>query len=251
MITWLDGLLVLGGAAAGFVNTVAGGGSALTLPLLMMTGLDASQANGTNRIGVVLQSLTSTITFHNKGLRPWREVGSVLAASMLGSVAGALLATVLPPLALERLFGIVFLGLALAMIARPRWLAPELPADAVARRPGLAGQLAFFGVGFYGGLFQAGVGIPLVLVTVHFLRIDLVRSTAFKVGLVLLYSLGAFAIFLWQGELAWRAGLIIAVGGMVGSTLGARMALKGGAVFIRWMVALALFGTAGHTLGIW
>ena len=251
MVTWQDGLLVLGGAVAGFVNTVAGGGSALTLPLLMWTGLDAGQANAANRIGVLLQTLTSTASFHAQGLRPWREVGQVLPATLGGALGGALLATVLPPLALERLFGGVFLLLAIAMLLRPKWLAPDLPPDAVARRPGLFGHLAFFGVGFYGGLFQAGVGIPLVLVTVHFLRIDLVRSTAFKSGLVLIYTLAAFLVFWSRGDLAWRAGLILAVGGMLGSALGAHLAIRGGAELIRWMVALALLGTAGHTLGIW
>lgn len=90
-----------------------------------------------------------------------------------------------------------------------------------------------------------------MLVTVHFLRIDLVRSTAFKSGLVLVYTLAAFLVFWSRGEMAWRAGLILAIGGMLGSALGAHLAIRGGAELIRWMVALALLGTAGHTLGIW
>lgn len=250
MLTGLEGLLILGGAVAGFVNTVAGGGSALTLPLLMLTGLDASQANATNRIGVVFQSLSGAATFHRKGLRPWREVGIALPASLAGSALGTLAATWVPAATLERLFGVVFLLLAVTMVARPRWLAPTPRPDGRGRPPGVGGHLAFFAVGFYGGMFQAGVGIPLLLVAVGIFGVDLVRGTAIKVGLVLAYTLVSLGIFIWLTDLAWRSGLILAVGSALGSAVGARLAIKGGATFIRVMVALALLVAAARTLGI-
>ncbi|MCA9524759.1 MAG: sulfite exporter TauE/SafE family protein [Myxococcales bacterium] len=248
MLDGLDLLLILGGAGAGFVNTVAGGGSALTLPLLMLTGLDARDANATNRIAVVLQGASGAWTFHQRGMRPWQETWRILPASLLGAAIGAGLATVMPPLALERLFGVVFLSLAVVMIGRPTWIIPAVPEGEA--QPTWRGHLAFFGIGLYGGLFQAGVGIALLIVIVRSLHVDLVRATAVKVALVLIYTLVALAIFAWRGHLDWHRGLVLAAGSAVGSVVGVRMALRSGAKFIRVMVTLALLAASARTLGL-
>ncbi|MCA9541243.1 MAG: sulfite exporter TauE/SafE family protein [Myxococcales bacterium] len=248
MSLWTDALLLAGGAAAGFINAVAGGGSALTLPLLMLTGLDASVANGTNRVAVAVQAATGTVTFHRSGVRPWRAAVYALAPSMAGALIGAVVATHLAPPTMEIAFGVIFLGLAVLLALKPSFLDP--PAEAEPRPIGMGGGLALFAVGFYGGLFQAGVGIPLLVVLVRVTGLDLVRSNAMKLGLVCVYTTAVLAIFGSAGQLEWRAGAVLAAGGLVGSSLGARAAVVRGAPFIRRLVMLALVLAAAKALGL-
>lgn len=246
----LDLLLLLGGAAAGFVNTVAGGGSALTVPLLMLTGLDASVANGTNRLAVAVQAGAASATFHRRGVRPWRSVLRATAWALPGAVIGALVAIRVSADALETLFGLLFLTLAVLLVARPRWLVPDPDPEATPGWPSVGGGLALFAVGLYGGLLQAGVGIPLLVVMVRVMRLDLVGGAAAKAALVLIYTGLILLVFGAAGQIAWRAGLVLAAGGLLGSVLGAGAAVKRGAGFIRKMLFCALLLAGAKSLGL-
>lgn len=241
-------LLVLGGGVAGFVNTVAGAGSALTIPLLLLAGLDATVANGTNRLGVLSQTGVATASFHRRGVRPWPALPRALPAIALGAVAGAVIATRLPPVAMQRVFGAVFLILAVLMAVRPGWLAPRPVEGSDAARPGPAGHGALFAVGVYGGLVQAGVGIPLLLAVVHALRLDLVRATAAKVALVLAYTVLTLAVFGGSDQIAWAEGAWLAAGSLAGGLLGTRATVRRGAPFIRRVVQITLVAAAVHAL---
>jgi uncharacterized membrane protein YfcA len=245
MLEWA--ILVLGGAGAGFVNAVAGGGSALTLPILMIAGLDASMANGTNRLCVGAQAVVATATFHSSGVRPWRAARGAGALILLGAVAGAFVAVHIPAPALEKSFGVLFLGLALLIGLRPNWLTP--PVD----RPARMTKTTIFGfvaVGLYGGVFQAGVGIPMLLLLVHGLGLDLVRGNAAKVAIVLVYSAAILGIFSDAGQVDWQRGGLLSLGGVVGSVMGARAAITKGAGFIRKLVVVALVLAAIKALGV-
>lgn len=246
----LDLLLLLGGAVAGFVNTVAGGGSALTVPLLMLGGLDASVANGTNRLAVTVQTATASATFHRQAVRPWGAVLRATAWAMPGAIIGALIAVRVPADALEILFGLLFIALAVLLVARPGWLVPEPDPDAVSGWPSPGGGLALFAVGLYGGLLQAGVGIPLLVVLVRAMKLDLVRASAAKAALVLLYTALILVIFGAAGQIEWRAGLVLAAGGLLGSVFGAHAAVKRGAGFIRKMLFVALLLAGAKSLGL-
>lgn len=236
---WMALWLFLGGVIAGFVNAVAGGGSALTLPLLMLAGLDAGVANGTNRVAVVAQSMASAVTFHRREVQPWRAVGRALCFVLPAAVVGAVVAVRIPPPALERLFGAVFIGLAVVMVVRPGWLKPAVEGG-VDRWPSVGGAVGLVAVGFYGGLFQAGVGIPLLVLLVGSMRLDLVAANAAKGGLVLVYTVVILGVFGGSGQIAWWDGLVLGAGGVVGSVLGAQAAVKRGAPFIRRLVFVAL-----------
>lgn len=245
---WLaDVLLFLGGAAAGFVNAVAGGGSALTIPLLMLIGLDAGVANGTNRVAVAVQAAASAVTFHRREVRPWPTVGRAAVYALPAAVVGALVAVRIPPPALERLFGVVFLALAVVVIARPGWLTPVEDAAPV-RWPGVGGALGLVAVGFYGGLFQAGVGIPMMVLLVGAMRLDLVKANAAKAALVTVYTTLILLVFGSEGQIAWMDGAVLAAGGLVGGVLGASEAVRRGAPFIRRLVFLALIAAGVNAL---
>lgn len=241
-------LLVLGGAAAGFVNAIAGGGSALTLPLFVLVGLDATLANGTNRIGVLVQSAAATSTFHRKGVRPWPLLGRLFPVVLAGAALGAWTAANLPPLQTERALAVVFVLLAGVTLARPGWLDP--PTEDAPAKPGAGAWAAAFVAAYFGGLFQVGVGILLLLVLARGFGVDLVRANAVKVGIVFSYTFAVIAVFAWHGEIAWVPGLVAAVGGLIGSVAGAHAAVERGAPFVRKVLVAALIAAALRFAGV-
>ncbi len=250
MVEWTDVALVAGGVVAGFVNTLAGAGSALTLPLLMLTGLDATVANGTNRIAVLAQSAAGAAAFHSRNVRPWRATAAALPLIIVGALVGAVVATRISPGSMERLFGVLFLSLAVVMALRPAWLVPDPPSGSTPHAPGPRGHLAFLAIGLYGGVFQAGVGIPLLLVVVRSLGADLVAGNAAKTALILVYTAAIVGIFGGAGQIAWGPGLLLASGAVVGSVVGARFAVERGAAFVRKLVLAALLAAGAHALGL-
>lgn len=239
---WHAALLVAGGAGAGFINAFAGGGSALTVPLLMLTGLDARLANGTNRLAVWAQAVISGHAFHQKGVRPWGLTAKAAVPAVSGALLGSLFATRISPDSTQGAFGVVFLALAALMAFRPSALA--LTDTPQVDKPGLGAFLSLFAVGIYGGLFQAGVGVPLLLVCVKALGTDLVQGNAIKVVVVGLYTTLVLLVFSSAGQVDWVAGGLLALGGVAGSRLGVRFAVEKGAAIIRWGVVVAL-GVAG------
>lgn len=230
-------VLALAGMAAGVVNTVAGGGSFLTLPLLMGLGLPAGTANGTIRIGVVFQNLTSAITFHRKGVREYGALARLAVPMCAGALGGSWLATQVPDDALRRVIGAILVVWAVLLIAKPGgWKEPpETP-----RPTGLWSLLGALGIGLYGGFLQAGVGFPILALLVTGLGYAPVRANALKVLLVLAYTTLAVPVFAMAGQIAWREGITLAVAASIGGWLGTRWQLKSGAGLVRWFVIVTV-----------
>ncbi|MCX4247102.1 sulfite exporter TauE/SafE family protein [Paraliomyxa miuraensis] len=231
------GALVVAGAIASVINSMAGGGSLLTLPMLMAVGLPAGLANGTNRVGVVVQGLAAVITFHRRGVRDYGLVARLLPAMMLGAAGGSWLATRLGDDLLRVVFGVMLAGWAVFLVLRPGGFlnVPEQP-----RKVGPLALVLSVLIGVYGGFLQAGVGFPLLALLVPYLGYPAVRANAIKVALVLGFSLVSLPVFVLAGQVQWREGLALAAGGMVGGWLGARLQLRAGATLVRWVVVVAV-----------
>ncbi|MBU0552200.1 sulfite exporter TauE/SafE family protein [Myxococcota bacterium] len=232
------GLLFMGGAAAGFINVSAGAGSALTIPLLMLGGLDANVANGTNRLAILAQGLSAITRFHKKEIRPWGYLKTALPPILAGAGVGVWIAVHVPAALMSKLFALIFVILAVLLLVRAEWILP--PEDVTPKRPGLSGLLALFSVGVYGGLFQTGVGIPLLLVTSTVFGIPALRANALKLALIAIYSVFVLIVFQGAGQVAWVEGGILALGGVIGSAIGVRVAIDKGRAFIRRLVFIAL-----------
>ena len=237
--------MLLGGAGAGFINAVAGGGSALTLPLLMVAGLDAGVANGTNRVAVGIQAATATTSFHRQGVRPWRASLKDGAVIIMGALLGALGAVQIPTHSLQLIFGVIFLLLAILVLVKPAWLNPEI--DAMPARPITRG-VSFFLIGVYGGVFQAGVGVPLLLAFVNLVGMDVARANAAKVVVVLVYTVLVLFIFQAAGQVDWLYGITLGLGGILGSVLGTRAVLDKGVKLVRVVLVVALLIGAVRSL---
>ncbi|PSJ46969.1 sulfite exporter TauE/SafE family protein [Zobellella taiwanensis] len=229
-------LLLAAGVLSGFINVMSAGGSLLTLPLLMFMGLDSATANGSNRVGIVLQNLTAIGQYHRAGFRDLR-LGLKLS---LPAVAGALLGAWVAIWLDERLFQwiliLVMAGCALMMLApTPAGLSTR-PLDEGHLGPRV--YLALAVIGLYGGFIQVAVGILFITLLYRVLHIDLVQVNRLKVLIVLVYMIPALAIFVAGGKVAWSYGLVLALGSMLGAWCGARLSL--GANGVRWIKWLTL-----------
>ncbi len=230
-------VLALAGAVASVINAMAGGGSLLTLPLLVALGLPPGLANGTNRVGVITQGLASVITFHRRGFREYRLVGRLLLPMMVGAGAGTALATRLPDDLLRVVFGAMLAGWAVLLVVRPGRF---LQAPAEPRPAGVPALVLSLLIGVYGGFVQAGVGFPLLALLVLHLGHPAVQANAVKVALTLGFTLVSLPMFVLAGQVAWKEGLTLAAGSMVGGWLGTRLQIRAGANLVRWVVVLAV-----------
>ncbi len=236
-------LLLLGvGAVAGVLNILAGGGSLLTLPVLIFLGLPAPVANGTNRVALFFQNIVAVSSFRRDGQLPLKLALMCTPSAVLGSLLGARLAvTMSDDLFKQILAGVMMLVVAL-MVVDPsrRW---RLEPRAITRARGAVIVASFFGVGVYGGFVQAGVGF-LIISSLLIHGLDLVRINAIKVTVVLFYMVSSLAVFVAHGKVHWGLGIALALGNSLGGWLGARLAVKGGHGFIRKVVMVAVVGMA-------
>jgi uncharacterized membrane protein YfcA len=233
-----DGLLLfLVGLVASTVNTLAGGGSFLTLPVLMFMGLPAGPANATNRLGVLAQNVGAVWAFHRHRVLDWRWAIGAAVPTAMGSALGAWLALGVGDREFKRILAFLMMGLCLWTLV-DRGGRAEKTAGALAARPWIV-KAGFFLVGIYGGFIQAGVGF-LVLALTTLAGLDLVRGNAVKVVAVLLQTLVALAVFLTAGEVRWAEGACLAAGGLLGSLVGVRLTVLKGHRWLKTVVTVTM-----------
>ena len=231
-------ILFIGGIAAGVINAVAGGGSAIVLPLLMLMGIDAATANGTNRVAVLFQSTSATRTFAGVVIsneasfkRPypsssWARFVVLSQQQCSGSSARE---NIQP----------VFFGLGIWLIFPKR----SSTSRAATINRTLA-NLIYILIGFYGGFIQAGVGIPLLLALLGCEQLNFAQANATKVFCILVYSCLAITVFGSMAQIDWFKGIILGIGGLVGGDLGARFATSKTPKYLHPALGLFLLATA-------
>ena len=227
--------MVAAGFGAGFINTLAGSGSLLTLPLLIFLGLPATVANGTNRVAILLQNVVGVSRFHRRGVLDVRGGLWLAMPAIVGSIVGARIAVEIDEGVLRTTIGVLMLVMAVVIVLRPkRWLEGE--ADKRQGRPSWLQIAIFFAVGAYGGFIQAGVGVFLLAGLVLGAGYDLVRANAVKVFIVLCFTAFALAVFVGHDHVRWDLGLVLALGNMSGAWVATHMAVEKGAGFVRWVL---------------
>ncbi|MBN1240165.1 MAG: sulfite exporter TauE/SafE family protein [Gammaproteobacteria bacterium] len=235
------------GFASGFINTLAGSGSLITLPMLIVLGLPANVANGTNRVGILVQSLVSVATFRRRGAL---DVGGSLesvALTTIGAAAGAALAVDLDEALLRRTIGVLMIVMLGVVLLRPgRWLAGHATG---ARSSWWIRWPVFLAIGVYGGFIQAGVGIFLLAGLVLGAGYNLVGANAVKNLIVLIFTVAALAVFVVNDQVRWGLGALLAVGSAAGAWLAAHLAVERGAPFVRWALIVILALSAVALLG--
>lgn len=228
-------LLILAGFCAGFINTLAGSGSVVSLAALHLAGLPLDMANGTNRIAILLQNVVGVTRFRQQGRLEVREHIGIILPAVAGGIAGAFIAGQVNKEILRISIGLcMLLVLGLLFFKPKRWL--EGQADKLHRRSGPVRMLSFFLVGLYGGYLQIGVGVFLLTALVMAAGFDLVRGNAVKLLIVLCYTVPALAVFVMNGLVRWDLGLTLAAGNMLGAWAATYEAARRGAPFIRWLL---------------
>lgn len=236
-------LLLAAGMVAGFINTVAGGGSVVTLPILVEI-VGASVANGTNRIAILMQNLAGLAGYQRGKAVPWPVVWPLIPPMLLGAVSGAYVATTISSDAMRRVFAFVIVLVAALVFVKPsRWVGESEPKLHQPWR-----GLVFFGAGFYGGFVQAGVGFLLLAGLVLGGGLGLVRANAVKVALILIYTPVVLVLFALADQVDLAVGLTLGVGNMIGAWISARLAVKKGAGWIRWVLIVAAVAAAVRML---
>ena len=230
--------LLLGvlGLVAGVINTLAGGGSNLTIPALMISGMPPDVANATNRVGVMMQSVAGIKGFHDHGRLPTHDLKGILVPTLLGGLLVGAVASYAPVHILKPALLLTMLAMAGLMLIKPSLVAPEpgTPTKQVSGTPGA--WTALFAAGFYGGFVQAGVGFVLIAALAGTLRYDLVATNALKIACTFAFTLVALAIFIVNDQVAWVPGLILAAGSTVGAMLAVKVSIKVAPKTLKWFL---------------
>lgn len=247
---WYIILALIGtGLVAGFINTTAGGGSTLALPLLMFIGLPANVANGTLRIAILLQNIVGVNTFRRKGVLDFNTDYKLAIPAVIGSIIGAFIAVEVDVVLLKKIIAGVMIGMVLLVIFKPEvWVKEQ--AENSNSKPTIFQYIIFFFIGIYGGFIQMGVGFLLLAGLVIGSGQNLVKANAVKVFIVLIYTVFTLGIFFYHKQVDITAGLILASGNMVGAWLGVNFTVKGGAKYVRYVLIFALVIVILGLLGV-
>ena len=230
-------LLFLVGILAGSLNVVAGGGSFLTLPILIFLGFPAVVANGTNRVGILFQNLGAIWSFHRYRVLDWSGGLRAALPACLGSVLGTAAALSVEEQLFRQLLAFLMVVVTLWTLWDPLSRKKSNPESS--RLQPLWLGLGFFAVGIYGGFVQAGVGF-LVLAATSLGGLDLVKGNAVKVVIILALTVISLGIFAWQDKVDWSAGLALAAGTLLGGQLGTHLTVLKGHAWVRRVVTVTV-----------
>ncbi|MBN2293297.1 MAG: sulfite exporter TauE/SafE family protein [Pirellulales bacterium] len=257
---WQLVMLFVVGCAAGFMNVLAGGGSLMTMPLMVFIGIQGPFANGTNRVAIFAQNVSAVVSFFRQGFSDFKLSLSLLACALPGTLVGAWLGTNLRGRAFNWTLAVVIITVLILMLWPKRGKKKQdeiLAEDTLIQLPDededtvetfvpsrwrvVVTHFLMLLAGFYGGIIQAGVGFVFMAILHRVLGLDLVRVNMHKVFIIGGYTIIALSVFAWQGYVYWTAGICLAVGNSLGAWVGARFAVKRGEKAIRVVFTVAIF----------
>lgn len=250
---WAYPILFGVGVAVAFVNSVSGGGSTLSLPVLIFLGLPAATANGTNRLGILAGSLASLFAFRAKGIFLPRLAFQVGWPAALGAVAGSLIAVRIP----DRVFNPILAAIIL-FVAFMTWKG-NTPNPNLGHEPALrSGAIAFaawLGIGFYGGFIQAGSGLIMMAAFTRLSNLDVFQVNALKVATTILFIATSLITFAAAGRIEWGMAAALAAGNLAGGWLGAHWQIRKGEAwvnrFVLWTAAAMAAKLLWDTAAAW
>lgn len=249
-ISWIQIVIIVGsGIIAGFVNTMAGGGSFLTLAALDFAGLPILLANGTNRVAVLVQNVAAVMGFRSKGVSDVKLSMQFAIPGLLGSLVGAYVVVDWPEVVFKRvLAGAMLLMLGTLVVDSKRWISEHQVKMTRTRR--LIAYPLFFVIGFYGGAIQAGVGFLLIASLVMVAGVGLVRANSHKVFIIAAFTIVAVLIFIVRGQINWLLAVVLSAGNATGAWIASRMAVEKGEKLVRIVLGVMLAFLAVRYLGL-
>ncbi len=241
MELWTPLLLFAAGVVSGWINVMAGGGSIISVPVMVFLGLPGPVANGTNRIGIIAQNVMAVWGFFRRGFSDFKLSASLAACASIGAFFGANAGVRLDGVWFERTLAMIMIGV---LIITMTGLGQKTVSPEDKPKNLLLGHLLFIGAGFWGGFIQIGVGLIQIPILNRVMGLDLVRANMHKVFVALMFSLVSLAVFAAQVEIRWGLGVSLGLGYALGGWLGANSAVSRGEALIRKVFYLALVAMA-------
>ena len=239
LVWWEIAILIVAGFGAGVVNVMAGGGSILTVPIMMFLGMPGPIANGTNRITIVAHNASAIVTYLRHGVPHAKLCATLTTVAIPPALLGAWLSTQLNNEQFEGLLAFVMVAVLVLMQA------PQGKKNATAedQPENLAlGHLLMAVAGFWGGFIQIGMGFVVLPIMHRVMGLSLVSTNILKVFIIFTYTLLAIFVFAATSEVLWAIGAIAAIGNVAGGYVGARLTLTHGEVLIRRVLTVAIIG---------
>jgi len=240
-------LLFSVGLISGVINVMAGGGSALTFPVLIFLGLDSALANGTNRLAIVIQSVAAISSFRKE---KYSQFGTSIKLSLLtlpGAVIGAIAAVNMSNEVFHKVLAIIMIGIIISMMIPA---SKTVYSDDPNKKISLWTHVSMFFIGFYGGFIQIGVGFLLMAALHYLMKLNLVYVNMHKVFIVLVFTFPALLIFVFTGNVNWGFGLSLAAGNALGAWWAAKISIKKGEGVIKIILFIAIFIMALKLLNV-
>ena len=213
-------LLFLCGLLSGAINTIAGGGSLITLPILIFMGLPPTVANGTNRIQLIFQNISAVYGFKSKGISYFKFSGWLSLSSLIGAIIGATIAVNFPEELFKKLLSIIMILVMISFFIKKK--RNKILDQKNKIRNKILSFFLFFLVGIYGGFIHAGVGFFMILILSKINELKISHSNSIKVFVALIFSITAFLIFLFDDKINWIYGINLGIGSALGGWVASR-----------------------------
>jgi len=242
-------ILIVAGVLVGFINTLAGGGSIISLSLLMFLGLPANVANGTNRIAIFIQNIGAVGSFKQQKVLDHKKGFWLAIPATIGSIIGAWIAIDVNEDIIEKAIAIVMMVMMVVILYKPqRWLVGKK--ELQEKKVSIWQMILFFFIGIYAGFLHMGVGYALLAGIVLGAGYDLVKANAIKVLIILIWSPITLLIFILNDQVNFAYGITLAVGNFTGAFIASRLAVKKGAAFVRWVIIAVILITVAQLFGL-
>jgi hypothetical protein len=239
MEIWHIPVIFTAGILAGFINTLAGGGSLLTLPILIFLGLPTAVANGTNRIAIVAQCAFAVAGFKKKGVSNFKLSLLLSTPAIIGAIIGAYFAVDISDVLFRRVLAVIMLLVLGLILWNPRQDSSG-SSNSLGRRQLITAMTALFFIGIYGGFIQVGVGFIIITALTTITKFNLVVTNSHKVFIAGIYTIFALIVFAFNGKVCWEIGLCLAAGMGLGGWIGSHWAVKKGERWIRVVLTICV-----------
>ena len=236
---WHYPFLVLVGCIVGVVNTMAGGGSLITLPILIFLGLPSNVANGTNRIGLIMTAFSANMGYKSKGISTFPFSSYIGFFALIGSLIGAYIAIDINDKLFNKILSIIMIIVILLIIFSPQILKVDLN-ERIKGKSLVVSCFIFFIIGIYGGFVNAGIGFIIMLFLNLYNRMNLIRVNATKSAVILIYTIGAFLTFLVNDLVNFGYGFSLGFGTVFGAWWASRYSVKKGETVIRIFLVISV-----------
>ncbi len=242
-------LVLLTGIVAGFLNTVGGGGSLITMPILIFLGMPSAMANGTNRVALLVQDIVAVLGFRSKGYFDLKFGLTLGIPAMVGSIIGARFAVNLPDDIFNKILAVVMMLILVVIIFEPHKKFIKYESEISKEKKWLS-IIVFFFIGIYGGFIQAGVGFIIIASLSILTGLSLVHINSLKVFVIGMYILTSLIVFGVSGNVNWMTGLLLALGNATGAWLGSIFAVSRGDKWIKVVLSVSVIAMALKLLGV-